>query len=268
MKLTSGTRYIISTSGRPSSIRRYERLLQDILGLNVAYLPISPKDQESKIQPEDFVHAISGLGAIGGAISKDIKGKVIEHLHELDELATRVQSVNTVIRKGDQLMGYNTDAHGFEVAIKEGIAGTDVKTALVYGYGGVFNVVYHVLKSLGIQVFVCGRREEAVAEVNEIYGLTPHDGSPKDLFINASPVTDSPLSEAPGFLAAVQGSKVAFDHEMPGQFLADFCQAEGIKHIPGTAMYYPQMYRQWALFLEGLVEEKEIPELIRKASSN
>lgn len=268
MKLKAGTKYIISTSGRPTSIRRYERLLQEILGLNIAYIPISSVDEAAKILPEDFVHAIRGLGAIGGAISKDIKGKVIDHLDELDELATRVQSVNTVIRRGDRLVGYNTDAHGFEVAIRQGIAGMGIETALVYGYGGVFNVVYHVLKNLGLKVYVTGRRSEAVAQINEQYGLKPHDGSPKQLFINASPVTDKPLSEAPGFVEAVQGSEVVFDHEMPGQYLLDFCNAHGIKHIPGTAMYYPQMYRQWALFLEGMVDEDEIPELIKRASED
>ncbi len=268
MKLAASTQYIISTSGRATSIRRYERLLQEILGLNMAYLPISPIDEETKIQPEDFVNAIQGLGAIGGAISKDIKGKVINHLDELDELAERVQSVNTVIRKGNHLKGYNTDAYGFEVAIKSGIEGLGVKTALVYGYGGVFNVVYHVLKNLGMEVFVCGRRSEAVTQVNEQYGLTPHDGTPKHLFVNASPVTDSPLEEAPGFLEAVRGSQVVFDHEMPGQYLMDYCALHGIRYIPGTEMYYPQMYRQWALFLDGLVREEEIPELIRKASEN
>lgn len=266
MKLTVGTQYIISTSGRPSSIRRYERLLQEILDLNIAYIPISAKDNETKIQPDDFVHAISGLGAIGGAISKDIKGKVIAHLDELDELAQRVQSVNTVIRKGDQLKGFNTDAYGFEMAIKAGIEGLNIKTALVYGYGGVFNVVYHVLKGLGLKVYVTGRRAEAVAEVNEQYGLAPHDGSPKQLFINASPVTDKPLEDAPGFIEAVEGAEVVFDHEMPGQYLMNYCEENGIKHIPGTAMYYPQMYRQWGLFLQGLVKEGEIPELIRQAS--
>ena len=203
---------------------------------------------------------------MGGAISKDIKGKIIPFLDELDELARRVQSVNTVIRQGEKLIGYNTDAHGFEQAIREGIAGKPIKTALVYGYGGVFNVVYHVLKSLGLKVYVTGRRPEAVQQINEQYGLAPHQGEPKDLFINASPVTDQPLENAPGFLDAVAGSRLVFDHEMPGAFLQEYCQQHGIQHIPGTAMYYPQMYKQWALFLEGVVSEEELPELIKKAA--
>lgn len=266
MKVSSGTQYIISTSGRATSIQRYEKLLQQVLNLNIAYLPISPRDEGGKIQANHFAQAILGLGAIGGAISKDIKGKIISQLDELDEMARHVESVNTVIRKGDKLIGYNTDAHGFEQAIRKGIEGLSIKTALVYGYGGVFNVVYQVLKKLGLRVFVIGRRPEAVLQINEKYGLEPHDGEPKQLFVNASPVTDKPLDQAPGFLEAVAGSQVVFDHEMPGEYLLRYCEEHGIKHIPGTAMYFPQMYKQWALFLEGQVDEEEIPQLIKRAS--
>jgi shikimate 5-dehydrogenase len=63
-----------------------------------------------------------GLNSIGGAISKDIKHAVLEHLDEIDESAQEVQSVNTVLRKPGTniLVGYNTDAHGFRQAITRG----------------------------------------------------------------------------------------------------------------------------------------------------
>lgn len=268
MKLKAGTQYIISTSGRETSIRRYERLLQDILDLNIAYLPISPIDNAEKLEALDFVNAIRGLGAIGGAISKDMKGTIVPLLDELEPLAEQVQSVNTVIRRGKRLIGYNTDAHGFREAIVNGIEGIEIRRAVVYGYGGVFQVVYQVLSDLGIAVQVTGRRSDVALEVSKKHGLTPYDGQPCDLFVNASPVTDKPLDQAVGFLEAIQGARLVFDHEMPGQYLTDYCQEHGVKHIAGTSMYYPQMYRQWALFLDGIVAKDEIPELIKRASSS
>jgi shikimate dehydrogenase len=267
MKITSTTQYIISTSGRASSIERYRRLLQDILQLDIAYLPISSYAEDGLIKPEHFAQAIKGLGAIGGAISKDIKAKIIPYLDTLDPFAQLVGSVNTVIRVKDALIGYNTDAHGFEVAIREGIQQSQqkIKTALIYGYGGVFNVAYHVLAFLGIEVFLTGRRLDEVAKQNEGYGLTPFDGAPKDLFVNATPVTDQPLEQATGFLKAVKGSKLVFDHQMPGNYLAAYCKENHIAYIPGTAMYYPQMYRQWALFLKDYVSPDQLPSLIVQA---
>jgi hypothetical protein len=40
MKIGPQTRYIVSTSGRISSMQRYRKLLQDILQLDIAYIPI------------------------------------------------------------------------------------------------------------------------------------------------------------------------------------------------------------------------------------
>jgi shikimate dehydrogenase len=269
MKISPSTKYILSTSGRASSIERYQRLLGEIVQLDIVYLPISPYANENGIKAENFVQAIRGLGAIGGAISKDIKVKVIPYLNKLDHSAHKVGSVNTVIREKDVLIGYNTDTYGFEQAIREGIAQSQVqvKTALIYGYGGVFNVAYHVLTSLGIEVSVTGRRTEEIAKKNQEYGLTPFDGSPKDLFVNAAPVTDHPLTEAVGFVEALRGSKLVFDHHMPGSYLAAYCKENGIAYIPGTAMYYPQMYKQWALFLREYVAPDALPKLISQAEN-
>jgi len=46
----ANTRYILSTSGRPSSLERYRRLLQEVLCLDVAYTPISAPG------PRKFLH--------------------------------------------------------------------------------------------------------------------------------------------------------------------------------------------------------------------
>jgi len=50
MKIGPQTRYIVSTSGRISSIQRYKKLLQDILQLDIAYIPLH---SNSQIHDED-----------------------------------------------------------------------------------------------------------------------------------------------------------------------------------------------------------------------
>jgi len=40
MMIGPHTRYIVSTSGRLSSMKRYKKLLQEILHLDIAYIPI------------------------------------------------------------------------------------------------------------------------------------------------------------------------------------------------------------------------------------
>ena len=183
----------------------------------------------------------------------DIKARVLPFLDEVDEFAQRVGSVNTVVRCGNKLVGYNTDADGFRQAIVAGVAasGVSVRTAVVYGYGGVTNVVVHVLKELGYAVALTGRRLDEAARRADELGATvfkPGDSSEFQLLVNAAPVTDNPLAQAAGLLEALacvqQGDGCVFDHEMPGAELERYCLKHSLHHINGKAMYYPQMYRQ------------------------
>lgn len=268
--LNAETRYIISTSGRLSSLKRYQKLLQEILKLNIVYIPITAYTNDGKIKAEDFANAIKGLGAIGGAISKDIKHTIIPYLDELDPLAKHVRSVNTVITRDEKLIGYNTDAFGFESAIKKEIKTikTPIRTAVIYGYGGVFNVAYHVLTSMGIEVYVTGRNPVEIEKKNKEYNLSTYPGIAADLFVNATPVSNYPLKRAQGFLKALEGCKTVFDHQMPGAYLRKYCEEKHINYIPGTAMYYPQMYKQWSIFLKDHVNYDELPGLISLAEKD
>lgn len=237
------------------SLARYKKLLQNILNQDVVYLPIHA-EPNSKIDPQEFAWALRGLPCVGGAISKDIKQSIIPFLDELDPSAREINSVNTIVRYGKKLRGYNTDALGFKIAIERGMhaaSNLTVRRAVCYGYGGVTNVASYVLKSLGIEVFITGRRPDMVlqkaGELN-INVWTPE--IEVDMFVNAAPVTDCPLDEALNFKEALFGCKIAFDHEMPGKYLEDYCNQNNVFLIRGVDMYFPQMVAQWTLFLEPL----------------
>ena len=251
MHISANTKYIISTSGRVTSLKRYKRMLQDILAVDIAYVPISSGDPtDAKIQPAKFANALKGLPCIGGAISRDIKHSIIPFLDKVDDYARAVQSVNTVLVTSDgKLAGYNTDALGFKAAIQGGIqkSTTPIKTAICYGYGGVAFVVVTVLRELGIEVVMAGRNMTTAAvraEELKTEVWDPSSASPADLFINATPASEHPLEEAPNFLEAIKGCKLAFDHEMPGTYLRQYCaeqkqQGSDLQLILGEDMYYP-----------------------------
>jgi shikimate dehydrogenase len=269
MIIGAHTKLIISTSGRLSSLQRYQRLLQKLLKLDIAYVPIHSGDESAPaIDPQRFIWALKGMATIGGAISRDIKHAVIPYLDELDETARSVQSVNTVIVKpGGKLIGYNTDVLGFKIAIENGMqqSGISVSTAVCYGYGGVASVVVSVLQSLGIIVYIIGRSHQSAAVRAQELGVQVWTGEPVDLFVNATPASEKPLDQAANFIEALGFAKIAFDHEMPGRYMKQFCEEKGIFHINGTDMYYPQMRTQWTLFLNGLVDNSEISRLLEEA---
>lgn len=267
IKFGPNTRIIISTSGRVSSLIRYQKLLQEVLKIDIAYIPIISDSKSGIIKPQDFAGAIKGMNAVGGAISKDIKHSIIPFLDWIDPLAKKAQSVNTVVRKNNKLKGYNTDIYGFKQAITSGIKRSKypIKTAVVYGYGGILNTVSHTLNSLGIRISVTGRNIKKAKEKAKEIRIEVFDGRPHDLFINAAPVSDEPLIKVKGFLKAIKGSKLVFDHHMPGKYVYKYCWQHNIDYISGSEMYYPQMYKQWELFLDGIVAKNRIPKLINKA---
>jgi len=283
--ISASSAYILSTSGRELSMRRYTALLQTVLGLDVVYMPISSgSDKDPAIDPSAFAAALRGLNCIGGAISRDIKNSIIPFLDEVDDTARSINSVNTVIVRADEgrkkrLIGYNTDALGFKLAIAKSLPALPrgIKRALCYGYGGVTLTVVAVLRELGAEsIFITGRRKDEAKRRAEELGVEVWEDNvsdnlsvpPIDLFVNAAPVTNAPLDQASNFLSALDSSRcpLVFDHELEGVFLIDYCRQKGIAHISGKAMYEPQRDSQWALFLSRFnVEEGQLPALFAKA---
>lgn len=257
LPISPRTRFILSTSGRAASSRRYRALLRDVLRLDAAYLPFSAPSGGA-VSAHRFVAALRGLNCLGGAISRDIKAAILPLLDEVEPLAAACGSVNTVVVRGERLLGFNTDALGFARAIAEGTRALPrrVAKAVVYGYGGVAGTVAAVLRREGVEVRLTGRCPQRAAARAAQLGLPALEPSwlPADLLVNAAPgVTEDPALGAPHLRAALEGVVAVFDHEMPGEGLRDFCAARGVAHIPGTAMYGPQMVAQWALLLEGVV---------------
>ena len=180
VRVSRNTRYVISTSGRPQSVRRYNVLLQDILGEDIAYLPMSSGAPDGRIKAEHFAAVLRSWRALGGAISRDIKSKIAPFLDHVDKQSEATGSVNTVVRRGEKLFGYNTDATGFRKAVAKAFEDKDKapSSALVYGYGGVTRTVVYVLQQLGISrgsIFLTGRRIDVAKQVALELGVSVFD---------------------------------------------------------------------------------------------
>lgn len=92
------------------------------------------------VKPQKLEAAINGVRALNIAginVTAPHKVEVMKYLDEVSEQAKLLGSVNTVVNRGGELYGHNTDAEGFLAAVKvEGIEVTD-KNILVIGAGGV-----------------------------------------------------------------------------------------------------------------------------------
>ncbi len=77
------------------------------------------------------------------------KQEIIPYLDDLDEKAKAIGAVNTIKFVNHQLVGYNTDAYGFEQSLTP-LLQTQHKKALILGTGGASRAICYVLDRLGL----------------------------------------------------------------------------------------------------------------------
>ncbi|AEI12119.1 shikimate dehydrogenase [Cellulomonas gilvus] len=105
---------------------------------------------------EDALPAfVAGLGEqwAGLSLTMPLKQTVLPLLEHVEPLAQVVGAVNTVLVQGAgaarTLVGANTDVHGLVVALREGLAGRPVGTAVVLGAGATASSTLAALAELG-----------------------------------------------------------------------------------------------------------------------
>ncbi len=124
-----------------------------------------------EVTPEDLGTAVQGAKAMGFRgfnCSLPHKVTVISHLDGLGESAAVMGAVNCVVRRGDQLIGENTDGKGF---LKSLISVTDPrgKSVVMFGAGGAARAIAVELGLAGIsQITVVNRSEARGRELVEL----------------------------------------------------------------------------------------------------
>ena len=106
-----------------------------------------------EVAPADLADAVRGARAMGWAgfnCSIPHKVAVIDHLDGLGESARIIGAVNTIVRRGDQLIGENTDGKGFVQAIREAIDPSD-KVVVMFGAGGAARAVSVEMALAGVK---------------------------------------------------------------------------------------------------------------------
>lgn len=114
------------------------------------------------------------------------KETVMPYLDFISENAKKIGSVNTVVKRGGTLYGYNTDFAGLEGLIKR--TGIEIKNkkVLILGTGGTSKTAYAVSKDMGAdEIYKVSRHEGAgVITYNEAY----EKHTDASVIINATPV--------------------------------------------------------------------------------
>ena len=135
---------------------------------------------------EEFTNLIAVQPLLKGlAVTIPYKEKIIPFLHSLHESAAAVGAVNCIQFKDGHLLGYNTDALGFEKSFMP-LWKPIFEKALILGTGGASKAVQYILRKNNIPFLLVSRNK--TANTITYTELDKYFGKGFQTIINCTPV--------------------------------------------------------------------------------
>lgn len=103
---------------------------------------------------KDAILGADSLGFGGLNVTVPFKEEAINYMH-LDKLAEEIGAINT-IKFGKKIEGFNTDAAGAVMALKE-VTEIERQNILILGAGGAAKAVAYALSSISGKIFIANR---------------------------------------------------------------------------------------------------------------
>jgi shikimate dehydrogenase len=223
------------------------------MGLDWRYLTF----EVARADLPDAVRGVRALGVRGGNCTLPHKVAVVPLLDELTPTAKTIGAVNCIVRKGNRLLGENTDGKGFLQSVQE-VTPVEGKKAVLLGAGGAARAIGVELLNAGATAVTVvnrsrSRGQELIAILNRISPgkatFTPWQGDyrvPPDVHfvINATSIGLYPDKEArvPLHVETLQPSMLVCDviPNPPRTRLVRDAEARGCRALDGLGMLVNQ----------------------------
>ena len=103
-------------------------------------------------------------------VTVPFKKSIINFIDELEQPAKETQSVNTIFKKNNKIIGDNTDIGGFEQSLKHINYSVKNKKIFILGAGGVTSSIILALKKMGAEkIILSNRTKEKAIDLKKIY---------------------------------------------------------------------------------------------------
>lgn len=194
---------------------------------------------------EDFnnleILKINGLN-----VTIPYKEKIITYLDEVDKAARIIGAVNTIAKKDNKLIGYNTDYIGFIESFKNNL---NFKNALILGTGGASKAIQYALNIKNIN-FDIGSRKNNKKYIS--YDLINEKIKDYDLIINTTPLGTFPdVSKKPKInYNLINENHFCYDliyNPEKTSFLKE-CEKKGARIMNGLEMLKSQAEESWIIW--------------------
>ncbi|MDQ0204193.1 shikimate dehydrogenase [Pectinatus haikarae] len=165
--------------------------------LDYAYIAMPVRENEL----EAAVKGLKALNFTGFNITIPHKINIIKYLDEIDQSASLIGAVNTVLIKNDRLYGYNTDYEGFISAFQSVKFTLKRINTVVLGAGGAARAVIYGLLHAGVgSVHIAARNAEKAKKLandfKELGNISSSDWNEK-MFQEILPKTDLLVNTTP-----------------------------------------------------------------------
>ena len=128
------------------------------------------KKQLNENDIKGIINEIKNEKIDGINVTVPFKKSVIPFLDQLTPLADQTQSVNTIFRKDNKIIGDNTDIGGFELGFKHINYDLKNKKVFILGAGGVVSSIILALKRLGAaRISLSNRTKKKAENLKKIY---------------------------------------------------------------------------------------------------
>ena len=97
-------------------------------------------------------------------ITVPFKKKIIEFVDKLSDEAKETQSVNTIYKINNKLIGHNTDISGFELSLRHIKYNVNERKVFILGSGGVVSSIVLALKKMKPSQIILSNRTQLKAE--------------------------------------------------------------------------------------------------------
>src|SRR3954467_3040225 len=135
----------------------------DALGVRCHYQLIEVAGQSSA-ELRALLDSIKRIGFAGVNVTFPYKEAVLPLLDDLSPAAREIGAVNTVVVRDKRLVGYNTDATGFERAVAGLVKASGHGPVALIGAGGVGKAIASALAALGVAEISIFDTDRAKAE--------------------------------------------------------------------------------------------------------
>ncbi len=233
------------------------------LGLDYCYVTFA-------VEPSRLEEAIKGVRALNLAginVTVPHKESVMKYLDSIDDEASEIGAVNTVVNREGLLKGYNTDGKGFMASLRENCIDIKNKSVFIIGAGGASRAVaYYLLKEASVVYLYDIDQNKAISLGKALKGNIKAQSDlskvrDADIIINATPLGLRPDDPPPVEVNLLRKGQVVCDLIYKKTRLLEEALRMGCQVMDGLGM----LLWQGAFAFELWTGHKAPVEVMRKA---